>query len=296
MKQQAHREWWVILAGVMVAVGAARSEAAQAGAWETFFTRQNATAWAVYDDADGVNYEVFWSGSVPGAEYVYSSYTGDSFLSFWADAIAGGGALVGDYPAAKIAGIACDLYLEDLATLDFLDCSVYALGPGGATKRYYHSDVFLAEAFSGNGWWSVPFSFDSPWYYNNGSAWVPVNAKALTAIEHIDFNFYPVLGSAGGTMVGIDDVTLEPTLEAPPLATAVTTGAVRDFSMTFTPGPGLECRVEKMRVPPALGWDAVTGQTGIKGPGPHVFLTPPGSLSEIFRVAAQPAYTMIVTP
>jgi hypothetical protein len=125
---------------------------------------------------------------------------------------------------------------------------------------------------------------------------VAVNARQLTAIEEVNVTFYPVLGSAGGSRVGLDNVTLEPTVAAPKLTTSVTTGPPRNFRLAFTPGPGLACRVEKLRTPPATGWDAVVGQTSIKPPGQHVFLTPASAKQEIFRVAAEAYYSMIFTP
>ena len=95
--------------------------------------------------------------------------------------------------------------------------------------------------------------------------------------------------------MGIDNVVLEPTVVKPTLSTSVT-AAPQHFRMAFTPGPGLKCRIEKMKTTPAVGWDTVAGQTDIKGPGEHVFLRPLSPPGEIFRVAVEPSYTMITTP
>ena len=296
MKQRANRVMSGFLVAVACVLAAARSGAAQAGAWETFSTPTNAAAWGLYDDYDGSVDYAPWDGTVAGGEFIYGSYTGDSGLSLFTDATAGGGALVGDYAAAKIAGIGCDLYIGDLTVLDILDCSIYANGPNG--NDYYYSEDYIATDFPANGWSSVLFSFDRPWYFTNdfGATWVEVNAKSLTAIQELDFDFFPKVGSSGGSEVGIDNVTLEPTLVAPPVVTALSAGSPRNFTMSFTPGPGLACGVEKMRLPPAVGWDVVVGETAIVGPVAHVFQTPVMTGSGIFRVAAEPAYTPIVTP
>lgn len=296
MKQQIKHGFWMILAGMTGTFGAIRAGAAQAGAWETFYTQKNADAWLVYDFTDQKYYDVDWSDAVAGVETASTTYFKDNAVAFSADSLAGSGALVGDYPAVKIAGVTCDVYIGDLAALDYLDCSVYALGPAGPTKRFYHSAAYFQEDFTTGDWWVLPFSFKDPWYYWNGTAWVSVDARTLTAIAEIDFTFYPVIGSAGGSRVGIDNVTLDPTVVAPKVTTAVTTSLPRNFQMSFTPGPGLACQVEKMRTPPALGWDAVVGQTEIVGPAAHVYQDPMAAPKGIFRVAAKADYRIIITP
>ncbi len=282
-----------LVAGVLGLAGPP-ARAAVAGAWETFFDATNAGAWRVYDDADGLDYVPNWSSGTSDGEYVDFTYAQDYSLSFWADVRVGGGALVGDYQAQQIAGISCDAFIGELAELDAIDCAVYADGPGG--KAYYRSDFYFADEFSASGWWTLEFRFDRPWFYHDGNNWVEVNARQLTAIEEVEVTFYPVANSAGGSRVGIDNLTLEPTVVAPKLTTSVTSGTPRDFRLAFTPGPGLACRVEKLRTPPATGWDAVVGQTDIKPPGKHVFLTPASRKQEIFRVAAESYYSMIFTP
>ncbi len=282
------------MAGAAWLLAGASAGAAQAGAWETFATQANADAWLVYDYADNNFYSATWYQAVAGDEFIYTNYTGDAAVEFCADAAAGSGALVGDYPAARVAGIGCEVLIGELAALEYLECALYANGPGGFT--YYYSAAYEAADFAASGWYTLLFSFDVPWVYFDGTQSVEVSAKSLTAIEEIDFTFVPQVGSAGGSFVGIDNVTLEPTLVAPTVATAVTAGAPRQFAMSFTPGPGLACQVEKRRQSPAVGWDAVVGQTGLLGPGVHRFETPLTGAAEIFRVAAEVDYTPIVTP
>ena len=170
----------MILAGITGSLGAIRADAAQAGAWETFYTQKNADAWSVYDFADKKYYYVDWSDPVAGVETASTTYTNDNAVAFLTDSRAGSGAMVGDYPAAKIAGLVCDVFIGDLATLDYLDCSVYASGPAGTTKTFYHSSIYSKNDFTVGGWWSVAFSFDDPWFYWDGTTLVQVDGKALT--------------------------------------------------------------------------------------------------------------------
>jgi hypothetical protein len=76
----------------------------------------------------------------------------------------------------------------------------------------------------------------------------------------------------------------------------VTATVPQQFRLAFTPAPGVKCRIEKLKTSPAIGWDTVIGQTDIKGPGEYVFLRPLAPPGEIFRVAAEAVYTMVVTP
>jgi len=282
------------LAALLLAAGGHRADAAVAGAWETFFDQQNTDVWHVIDYADGKDYYPNWEGATSGDEYAYFTYGGDHMLLFFGDAAVGAGAFTGDYPAQRIAGIAVDVYIGDLPALDFLECRLYATGPYG--KLDYYSPAFLREDFSGAGWWRVYFSFERPWYHWDGFDLVEFDAKTLTGIEKIQFAFVPTQGSAGGSMVGLDNVTLEPTIVAPQPKTSVIAGSPKQFRLAFTPGPGMECRVEKMRQAPASGWDTVLGQTGIKGPAEHFYQVPVTPVPGIFRVAAEPFYTMVFSP
>jgi hypothetical protein len=280
-------------------MGCATVEAAQAGAWETFFTKTNANDWMLYDYADSQYYSLDWSDPTAGVETISTTYFEDNAVSLLTSTAIGGEAFFGDYPAQKVAGIAADVYVQDVAVLDFFYCGVNASGPGG--KQFYQTGAYDEADLRGNGWTGVLFSFDDPWYYwdGDGEAWVEVDARSLTAVTELDFIFSPVVDSVGGSRVGLDDVTLEPTVVGPVVATTLTAGTAGvpgDFRMSFTPGPGLACKVEQMRMPPAVGWDAVAGESDIIGPAVHVFQTPLSAPSGIFRVAAEPDYQMIIAP
>lgn len=280
--------WLAVLAAGVLGLAGPPARAAMAGAWETFSDEQNTNAWIAYDYADGIDYAPFFDET---EEYAYFTYTEDYKVGFIADNLVGTGEFTGDYPAEQIAAISCWVYIGDLAELYSVDCALYADGPYG--KQFYVSAFFGSDYFSKSGWEPLFFSFDQPWYYDDGTTYQPVDPRTLTAVELIEITFTPIRGSAGGSEVGLDDVTLEPTVAAPGLVTSVTAATPRNFQLAFTPGPGLECRVEQLKTPPAAGWEEVTGQTGIKGPGQHVFLTPAGPTPEFFRVGADPFYTTV---
>ena len=285
--------WWIracgLLAAWMLGSGTPAS-GAQAGAWETFFDQQNTDAWAVYDYADGKYHYPYWSGQPTGDEYAYFTYAGDYAVTFVADSGVGSGAFAGDYQAQKISGVGADVYIGSLSALSYIECALYAAGPYG--RLDYYSPAFFAEDFTSGGWKFLFFSFDRPWYHWTGSAWVQVDPGAFTDIGELQFTFVPVLGSTGGSAVGLDNVTLDPTVAAPAVASSVVPGATPQFRMAFTPGPGLACRVERMATPPGTGWSTVTGQSGITAPGEHVFLTSAAG-SGIYRVATDPFYRMV---
>ncbi len=283
-----------LAAGVLGLSGQA-AQAALAGAWETFFTQNNTDAWLVYDYADyPAPHTALWSGTPLYEEYAYYTVHGDHPLGFAVvpEKNIGLGAFLGDYSAQKIAGIGCDVFIGDLAALDFVDCTIYATSPYG-DGWYYRAEV----NFTASGWKrGLFFSLSAGWNFWNGTTWVAIAPTVFTLVDEIQINFTPKKGTSGGSRVGIDNVKLVPTVTAPVLATSVTTAVPRNFRLAFTPGPGLQCRVEKMQPPPATGWDPVAGQTGIRPPGEHVFLTPATLGREFFRVATEPYYELVITP
>jgi len=279
---------------VTLFISVANSKGAVAGAWETFFNQKNTDAWIAFDYADGKDYFPSWSGSPLNQEYAYFTFAGDNSFSFIAEQTVGTNDFTGNYTSKKISGITCDVFIGSLPALEYMDCALLASGPNGIT--YYYSTAYYADEFTSGGWWTLNYHFDRSWYYLSGTDWVAVDPKSLTGIEQVIFNFVPKLNSAGGSRIGLDNVTLEPTVVGPQIATSVTNGTPRKLRLEFTPGPGLEGRIEKLRNPVSLGWATVIGETGIKGPSSHVFLTPATSGVGIFRVAVEPFYTPVITP
>jgi hypothetical protein len=291
-KGGASRRLLAVLAVGVLGQAAQPAQAAVAGAWETFSTQKNAAAWRVYDFADNLEHVPSWESG--GDAHLYYTFTQDKSLGFFANSGVGSGAFTGDFSAQKISAVSCRVYIGNLSALQVIDCSLRATGPIG--EDYYTNLGYYSTEFAGNGWWSVKFSLDVPWYYLDAhSQYLQVDPKTLTNIKEVNINFYPFIGSAGGSRVGIDDVKLEPTMP-PALSTSVTATVPQQFRLAFTPAPGVKCRIEKLKTSPAIGWDTVIGQTDIKGPGEYVFLRPLAPPGEIFRVAAEAVYTMVVTP
>ena len=279
---------------VILVLGMAGVRGAVAGAWETFFNQKNTNAWIAYDSADAKDYYPSWISTPVGKEHASFSFARDKSFSFIALQNVGGGAFTGNYQAQNISGIRCDVLIGSLAALDYMDCSLLATGPSG--RGVYYSETYEAADFDGDGWWSLNYSFGRSWYFWNETEWVSVSPKSLTGIEQLIFTFVPKVGSAGGSRIGLDNVTLEPTVVAPVVTTSLTAQVPPDLRLAFTPGPGLEARIEKLRNPVTLGWANVAGQTSIKGPSSHIFLAPTSAGTGIFRVAAEPFYTRFVTP
>lgn len=282
---------WAGLAAIWLGAAAQPLRAAMAGAWETFYSKANTDAWYVFDYGEEIDFPPEWQGTPVDEEYAWFAYSSDYPVAFVADSLVGDGAFVGDYAEENIVGVACDAYIGKLADLYEIDCTLYADGPAGV--RSYYSVPYIQSDFDQGEWWLLYFSFDDPWYYWDETAWVEVNAYELSAIETMEITFTPQIGITSGSKVGLDNVTLEADIVAPSVRTSLVQGSPKKFEMAFTPGSGMECSVQKMKTPPATGWDTVTGQTDIKGPAEHRFSTPATAGKEFFRVATEPYYTMV---
>jgi len=211
-------------------------DAAVPGAWERFPIQWNANAWTFFDAADGLFYPVEWVNPPNGDPHIRAIHLGDAPLTFVAGPAVGSGALVGDYHAANVRAVACEVFIEDLTEFEAVECSVSADGPAG--RRIYHSRPLPAALFSGNGWHQVEFDFGEDWFYQNDDGWQPVtvNAAFLTTIGDVGITFLPLPGSLANSLAAIDNVILAPHVTAPPLA--LLTGETT-FRITFAPARGL---------------------------------------------------------
>jgi hypothetical protein len=280
---------------MVLAAALSRATAAEAGAWETFSTLANSDAWTVYDYADDGYFFPGWNGDVPGGEYSFFFHTGDSPLWFFADTLGnpGNGKLLGNYATENVQSILVDVLIDSLPDFSDVECVVLASGPAGRT--HYFSPSYYDFDFATEGWYSLRFAFDEPWFFFNGTSFqaVPVTPGLLASIEEIGFRFWPKAGAMDGVAAAIDDVKLEPRVESPALAVAQTAS---DFRLAFTPPKANSCSIEKLLPAPALGWAEVVGQTSITGTTPHVFTTPLDGRSGIFRVRSTANYTPYLTP
>lgn len=277
----------------LAAAAAPAARAAEAGAWETFFTETNADAWTVYDYFDEELYFADWFGTSPGDEYIFFFYEEDWPAWIFIDEAgnAGDGALLGNYLAEDIQAVRADVYIDSLTTFDSLDCAILAAGPTG--PRYYYSETFSSADFSDDGWWSLRFSLSDTWYYFNGTAYVPValTDAILSTVEELGFRFFPKIGATDAGYAAIDDVRLEPRVVAPVLD-ASSTAAV--FRLAFTPPKANFCVIERWNPGATPAWSDVAGQSYVTGPGAHVFTTPLAG-REIFRVSSFADYEPILT-
>jgi hypothetical protein len=289
----ASRRLLAVLAVGVLGQAAQPAQAAVAGAWETFFKQANTQSWRVYHNNNGTIRLPLWSDTPVNQEYLYYNYPGASGVGFFVDYLNDTGSFfTGNYAAQKIAGIACRIYIANLDVLNYMDCTIWARSPHG---EGYYTQKHPAGEFQTAGWQTMYFDLHQSWAFYNGTDWVALPPTTFTYVEELQINFTPKDGTAGGSRVGIDDVKLEPTMP-PALSTSVTTTVPQQFRLAFTPAPGVKCRIEKMKTAPDVGWDTVIGQTDIKGPGEYVFLRPLAPPGEIFRVAAEAVYTMVVTP
>ena len=277
-----------------IALGSIRSQAATPGAWETFSTQTNAKAWTVYDFSDEGYYIPTWDDSEPGFEYIKRYHSGDNALIFFADDQAGNEALIGDYVAANVGSISCEIYIEDLTEFYSTDCTVYADGPDGPTT--YYSEQYFFDDFDASGWWKIKYSFDRPWFYYDADTeeYVQVadNESFLHNILELNFGFYPEIDSTLGMLSGLDEVKLEPRLEPSNLTTKVENG---QFKLSFTKLPAVSYDLEKLSQAAPFTWSPVSGQAGQTSPGESLFSTPTNQGREIFHVVSEPVYTKIVT-
>ena len=278
------------LSGVLALAGTCLG--AVPGAWEQFSTKTNTDAWRVFDWTDSRYYYPEWD-STAGAEHAWLRHIGDEPLEFSAVENVAGGAVVGDYGAANVAEIACDIYIENLADFAELDCALFTKGPDGV-ERWYYSIPYKRVDFTGTGWWTVRFGMDEVWSYNNGTSDVSVvpDAQFLASIKQVAITFFPRIGATVNRKAAIDNFKLEPKLTPPPIATSTPAGS---FRMAFTPAPGLTADLRQMTTVAPFTWSDVPGQTFIEGPSEHVFTTPRDAAAKIFRVEVFPEYVPIVT-
>ena len=85
------------------------------GAYETFTEADNANTWKFYDYfVRGDSVAPMWKR--PGSEAdpeIYASFTQDYGVSLYADLNSSDGYLAGDYVTAGVAGVFCNIFVED---------------------------------------------------------------------------------------------------------------------------------------------------------------------------------------
>jgi len=260
------------------------------GAYETFTEKNNADTWKLYDySLEGDSSLPLWKR--PGSEAdpeIYAEFTQDFGVSLFADIDSSDGYFVGDYVAQGVAGVFCNVFVEDPASFDSFEFYLFS----GDT--FYYSNYFEVDD---PGWSSAENSFrDSDWYIavdddNDGIIddylYTPLTDEILSEVIEIGVNFFPFSNAADGKDVGIDNFTLVADLTpvAPVLAVAADSG-----SYSFEGLPGIQYIVEQSSSLKDDDWTPVEDPFEGSGPYSHNFTT---GIKQFLRVITEPLYTEI---
>jgi hypothetical protein len=200
--------------------------------------------------------------------------------------------MIVDFTEERVQSVQVDVLIDSVVDFDQIDCAIGVLNAEDESE-YYYSNSFYDDDFGGDGWYSLRFGFEETWYQFNGTNWVPVELtpEILSNVFEVGFRFFPKAGITGPVVAAIDDVKLEPLVEAPVLEVLAT---ATDFRMAFTPAKGNSCAIQKLETSPVVEWDDVVGEGFIIGPGEYVFTTPLAGRG-IYRVQSFANHTPIVT-
>lgn len=260
------------------------------GAFETFTEVDNANTWKFYDYfVGGESIAPMWRR--PGSEddpEIYAEFTQDFGVSLYADLDSSDGYLVGNYAAQGVAGVFCNIYVEDPASFDSFE--FYFVSDG----IFYYSNYFEVDEA---GWSSAENSFrESDWYvgvddndddFIDRYVFTPLNDEILSSVTEIGLNFFPFSEAADGKDVGIDNFTLVADLTpvAPVLSVAANSG-----SYFFEGLPGIQYTVEESTNLQETNWAPVEAPFEGSGQYSHNFAT---GLKKFLRVITEPLYTEI---
>lgn len=267
--------------GVDTRAGEAVS-AAQAGAWESFATEEHSQQWGVYDYFDGVDYFPNWSEEGEFASFLSGGNAPLWFFTTQED-YGGQNPFLGDLSAAGVIAIRMDVYVDDPDHLDFIDIVIQVNGPGG--PRDYYKEVALGEDFEEAGWYTVRSALDGIWWAaDSGNEWSAFQASSATwdSISEIGVILYPDSDADGPFFAAIDDIILEPRVEAPPLEISIGSGL---FTLTYPSSPATLYDIETYDET-ERSWLIVNGYQDLSGTEAGSFQTPVGPWG-IFRVAAR---------
>ena len=260
------------------------------GSYETFTERENANTWKFYDYfVGGESIAPMWRR--PGSEAdpeIYAEFTQDFGVSLYADVDSSDGYLVGDYAAQGVAGVFCNIFVEDPASLDSFE--FYFVSNG----TFYYSNYFEVDSA---GWSSAENSFkESDWYVGvdddndgllDGYVYIILTDEILSNVSEIGLNFFPLSTAADGKDVGIDNFTLVADLTPVAPLLTVSSGAGAYF---FQGLPGIQYTVEQSSSLKENEWTPVEEPFEGNGPYSHNF---PTALKKFLRVITSPLYTEI---
>ncbi|YCM44433.1 hypothetical protein V2O64_00175 [Verrucomicrobiaceae bacterium 227] len=259
------------------------------GATETFTDQENANTWKTYDYSVGQEGQPLWkrSGSEADPE-IYTEFIEDFGVSLFADENSSDGYFVGDYVTQGVAGVFCNVFIEDSTTLDSFE--FYFVSEG----VFFYSNYFEVDT---DGWSSAENSFqNNDWYVgvdDDGDGFIddyvytPLTDDILSNVSEIGVNFFPISDAADGSDVAIDNFTLVADLSpvSPVLAVSADSG-----SYSFEGLPGVQYTVEQSATLQENGWAPV--ETPFEGSGPYSFDFTTAS-KQFLRVKTEALYTEV---
>lgn len=264
------------------------------GAFTSFSNEETATTWGFVDFGDLESaYSVFWT--FPGSEdaEIYTTFetslnpangqTEVFEVSLFADQLSSDAAFVGDYDAAGIDTVRCDVYVEDLDSFDELE--VYFL----SGNTFYYSEIFELDR---SGWAQIEtnFSRDGWYFYDDEEATffpVEMTPAILGNVREIGVTFYPSGPEAAGKIVALDNFSLLPNLTPPTLAIEIDTSLP---ALKFAGITGMQYTLESNDSLRPNDWFKLAEPFEVTGPSQ----TPaPSGQRGFFRILAQPFFVEI---
>ena len=257
------------------------------GAWESFTQEDNATSWFIYDFQNDP-FPALWFNDTEDTSIgdIYATFTDDVPVSLFAFADSSSGAFVGDYTAAGIDSLECDVLIEDASNFDVFEFYISSNG-----VEYYSE--FIGVTAAGYSTQSYSFTKDQWYIFDEDEGFeipVTLTPEILSNISQIGVNFYPLSDAADGQLVAIDNFSLLPDLTPPELSITDPTGEVIvSFQMT----PAVSYDLEMSQTLQENDWSGLDDDTSdIRGEGLHqsAITARPKSF---FRITTYPLYNEI---
>jgi len=254
------------------------------GARESFTQEDNATSWYLYDFVnDPVRLDMYNDYEHSSIGDIYAFFTDDIGVSLFAFADSSSGYFVGDYTAAGIDSIECDIYIDDVSTFDVAEFYIYA---GGVE---YYSEYFEIDT---SGWSTQTSSFTkNQWYVydEDEDIEVPITLtpEILGDIIEIGVNFFPLSDAADGQLVALDNFALLPDLTPPTLDLTQPTGEV---TVSFERADGVSYDLQMSTTLQDNDWSGLDADTSdIRGEGLYE-ITITARPKSFFRITTYPLY------
>lgn len=250
------------------------------GGFASFTDQGNSETWRFYDYATGAFTDAAWRVTDGDNGEIFATFNGDEGVSLFADDFTSDSNFIGDYTAAGIDTVTCDIFIEDVST--FSDAEFY-FDSGGT---FYYSEFYF---FATSGWASMTASFSrDQWYIfdetENNFLEVELTPAILGAITEIGLNLYPSSAAADGQAVALDNFSLLPDLLVPETSLTLSSN-LAEFS--FTGIAGMEYTIQTSPSLAANSWINVGSPFEITGPSQTNL---PIASKSFFRLQALPFF------